>query len=362
MLKLLNVDSPTERALKIVAYFDQLATNDPDLDAVIRATAVIADCPAGIELVEHGAMVRFNQEGAALDGRPSASAVSQKAEAGGGVAQVWLERGAEPRELDEFIAERFALTISGVLQRSQPLREIDHARGLSDPALAQLLVNGRATEAERSRAAVLLGLPPAAAIQLIAYEPVVAEDLDSLRHELQTAWKTAAFVAPLSRQLVLVVVVAAQTVSWDAAELAGRAASGPIAETLGAPESWHQARLALRFAGASVIWPHKLHSSDLGAALLLARLDTAEVNQHPDVMALKTLAETPSGSDDLRLLDHFLHADSLRSAARATNFHHSSLQSRIARIGSALGIDVHDPAGRSRAGTALALWQIHGAG
>lgn len=359
MLKLLNVDAAGERALRVVAYFDQLGANEPDLAAVVRAAAVIADCPAGLELPERGVSVRYSPDGELLEGQAAAASeqrllIGDNDEAG----RVWLERSEAARELDEFIVERFAITISSVIQRLRPPSDLDFAGGFSDPALAQLFVNERASEAERSRAARLLGLQPNSRVQLIALELSPVQSLESIGHALRDSWSRPVFLSALSNQLGLAIVAGDQPVSWSGVKLELRAASGSVTDPLDAPASWLAARETLRFADAGSPWAKHLDASDLGAVRLLAHIDKAVVLADPDVVAIAKLAASNSGAEAITILDHFLHADSMRSAARETNFHHSSFQMKVTRIGKELGIDLRTPAGRQRATTALLLWKL----
>lgn len=358
MLKLLNVDAAGERALRVVAYFDQLGANNPDLESVIRATALIADCPAGLELSDRSLLLRFSSEGAVLTGTGMPSEKAALVFEGTERGKVWIERDGDPRDLDEFIVERFALTAAAVLVRERAPSESDLAQGFSDPALAQLLVNGRASEAERSRAARLIGLQPSSMVQLIALELGADEDLADTTARLRDAWKRAIHVAELSRNLSLVIAVGREPVEWNIDRFAGRAASGPVVELFDAPRSWTTARETLRFAGAGPTWPRALDADQLGALRLLGLIDPAEALANRDVVQIGILASGANGQEAITILDHYLHAESLRSAARAANFHHSSLQSRISRIEVALGIDLKSAAGRERAALALLLWRI----
>lgn len=360
MVKLLNVDSPSERALRVVAFFDQLAANNPELDSVIRAAAVIADCPAGMELPYRGVVIRYSPDGDTIGG--PATTVSQHKiveldphEQG----TVWLERDGASRELDEFIVERVALTVSAVIARKQPPGGADVASGFSDPALAQLLVNDRSSEAERSRAARLIGLQPSSSVQLIAVETTSAAPVKALSARLSAAWDRTVYFAPLSKQLGLIISVGSNPVDWSLAHGIGdRAASGPVVDVLDAPRSWAIARSAVRFAGAASPWPRQLDSEQLGALRLLVDLDPRAVTAHPDVARMEQISSAPHGAESIEILDYYLHSDSLRSAARAANFHHSSMQSRIGRIGQALQLDLRSAGGRQRAAVALLLWRL----
>lgn len=362
MLKLLNVDAAGERALRVVAYFDQLGSNKPDFESVVRATALIADCPAGLQLPDRGLFVRFAPEGTMLGtgGRPSVRAPLATDSGEGGT--VWLERDGDALELDEFIVERFALTASAVIDRERPNTEFELAHGFSDPALAQLLVNERASEAERSRAAQLMGLQAGSSVQLVALEPDADDELEDLPVRLRNQWLRPTYLAELSRHLILLVVVTREPIDWAPVDLKGRGASGPIVDVLDAPRSWTGAREALRFAGAGASWPRLLNADSLGVIQLLGKLDSAVVGAHPDVARIEHVAAAPNGAESILVLDHFLHADSVRAAAREVNYHHSSLQTRVKRIGELIGIDLTSASGRERAALALLLWRTFRSG
>ena len=131
-----------------------------------------------------------------------------------------------------------------------------------------------------------------------------------------------------------------------------------MVDVVDAPSSWAGARQALRFAGLGAAWPRFLRSEKVGALALLLALDPQTVSADHDVRAIQDLSRSPGGDDAVQILDHVLHAESLRSAARDANFHHSSLQSRVHRIEAVLGMDLRDGLGRQRAAQALLLWQL----
>lgn len=357
MLKLANVDAAGERALRVVSYFDQLSSNSPDLDAVVRATAVIADCTAGLQLRRSGSLLRYSRDGELLTGAPNAHTESRHLHVIDEDGTVWLERDSAPLELDEFIVERFCLSVVTLIQRQRSMGHLYTASGFSDPGLAQVLVNERASEIERSRAAKLIGLQPASNIQLLALEPGDGVTSVSTVPMLRQAWGRQVLAAELSRHLSLLIVVGTVPVPLDVIEFSGRIGAGPVVDTLDAPKSWAAARETLPFAGAGVSWPRALGSNQLGVLRMLAQLDPETVASHPDVVAIGRIAAQQSGDEALDILDHFLHSGSLREAARATNFHHSSLQTRVARIGKELRMDLNTFAGRQRAELALLLWR-----
>jgi hypothetical protein len=161
----------------------------------------------------------------------------------------------------------------------------------------------------------------------------------------------------MSKRLALILVVGGSAARLELADFPGRVGAGPVVEMLDAPRSWAIARETLRFAGAGSAWPRALDSNSVGVLRLLGRIDPASIAAEPDVVAISRIADQEGGPQSLILLDNYLHASSLREAARATNFHHSSLQSRVLRMGAQLGMDLESPSGRERAGLALLLWR-----
>jgi hypothetical protein len=364
MLKLLNVDAEGERALRVVSYFDQLMMHHPDLESVVRSTAILADCTAGIRLPESGLVFRINADGVSLPATgvfaPSSSVDVPFNEDAATAGFAWLEREGAGGDLDEFILERMGLIAASVIQRSSFSRDFDYASGFSDPALAQLLVNERASEAERSRAARLMGLDHSSPVQIVAWapEPTTSSDLEASVDALREVWKRQIHLAQISTDLAIAIVVTRESVKWTGAELGGRACSGSIVEAINAPQSWRQAREGLRFAGIGTAWPRLLESTSVGSLRLLALLDPAAVNADRDVERIQALWESPGGAESIQILDYFLHSESVRSAAREANFHHSSVQNRLGRLEAALTINLKSGGGRQRAAHSLLLWQL----
>jgi sugar diacid utilization regulator len=87
----------------------------------------------------------------------------------------------------------------------------------------------------------------------------------------------------------------------------------------------------------------------LGALGLLAELPSERLQVQPDVVALERLANTPSGAQDVQVLDVFCQTGSYRAAAIALYMHHSSVASRLAHVEDALGWPLDTADGRFRA-------------
>ncbi|GGZ09546.1 hypothetical protein GCM10010300_62040 [Streptomyces olivaceoviridis] len=73
-----------------------------------------------------------------------------------------------------------------------------------------------------------------------------------------------------------------------------------------APESWQQARTALRFATLGALFPAVVRAGELGAFAAIAdRLRGQDIAQVTDVAALDSLAAEQNGADTLAVLTAF---------------------------------------------------------
>lgn len=80
-----------------------------------------------------------------------------------------------------------------------------------------------------------------------------------------------------------------------------------------------------------------------------------EARANPDVAAVARVADDP---DDLATLDAYCATGSHRRAAELLHLHHSSVTRRLDQLGKALGIDLTDPTGLTRARLALTTWRL----
>ncbi|WP_051791427.1 PucR family transcriptional regulator [Amycolatopsis jejuensis] len=102
LLRLSAVDSGAEAAVRVIAYFDELVTRRATLPDLVRATASLAECAAGLR---HGAgpALRFRPDGTAL--RDGNGAVERGLGYGGVVSAV-AESGGRVRGSGSADAER----------------------------------------------------------------------------------------------------------------------------------------------------------------------------------------------------------------------------------------------------------------
>jgi hypothetical protein len=122
----------------------------------------------------------------------------------------------------------------------------------------------------------------------------------------------------------------------------GNAGIGSAVEPACLPQSWSAALVALRLAdpGSPVV-----EADALGTVLLLAEAADIASQPHPDVAVLEILAVDRAA---IATLDALAQAGSARAAAAALGVHHSTAQSRLAAVATALHYDPRTPAGRTR--------------
>lgn len=374
-LRLSHLDPAAAGALRVISYFDRLVENHSDADALTRATALLAECPAGTADHRHAADHRYDPDARALPPGEAAPTSSRAVVVDGRtVGEVWLERTGCAWSLDGLVLERLALAASLAFERSGPLANPVPSPQWGDPALVQAALSARGSEAERSRALHLLGLhpdEPLRAVAVVAPEAaVMRRTLGSCARALSAAhprlgrpapfgalWTTVGAIllpAPADARAGDPVLPEGATAGLPEGVAVGTGPSGTAAQL---PDSWAQARRAARFAGLGPTWPRAVDATGLGTLALLADIPRDAALAHPDTAALATL-----GSEDLATLDAVCRTASVRAAAQLLYLHHSSVAQRVTRIERSLGFRVSGPHGRQRAQTALLLRQLNAPG
>ncbi len=356
LLRLSAVDSGAETAVRVIAYFDELIARRATLPDLLRATAFLAECAAGIRRAD-GTVLRYRPTGEpGGDGPVPPGAVVADLD---GAGRVWLERAGEPGPLDDLVLERLAISAK-VLNPVEPPPAAPH---LADPALVELVLGEQAADEDRARALTLLGLDTARPLRVVAVASGEGRDAGADAVALVARGK------PLGARVAVVGGVAAvlvqpregpdsvvptlnETLALRTKDRTlPRVGVGDAVDGLEARRSWLQARLAQRFAATAR--PLIVHE-DLGAVTLLAEIPVEHLRAQPDVLALNALAE----SGDLETLEAFCRTGSLRQAAIALHRHHSSVAARLAHVEDAVGWSLDDPAGRFRARLALAARRL----
>lgn len=336
-VRLSQLDAQVEGAIRVVMFYDTLMRRRVDLPALARASAGLAECVAGIRLHATGRSIRRAPDGGEVPGpaAPASSTVPVVLD-DEDIGAVWLERPGTPLPLDEVLLDRLAIAAAAVVERYGPARTT-----MADPALVELAVSAGTEEAARARALRLLGFAADAPLQAVAVRSPLP--LDRIGGLLCPSRPVKA--APLADAGIVLAV----TVDRAGLPSGVRAGIG----TAGRPDlSWRQARTALRFTTERR--PVVAHA-ELGALALLAEVPAETVRANADVQAIARLAEVPQ---DLRTLEAYCATGSLRRAADLLHLHHSSVARRLDLIGRALGFDLTEPAGLSRAALALTAWRL----
>jgi len=337
--RLSHLDTEAEGAIRVVMFYDTLMRRRADLPALARSSAALAECVAGIRLHGTGQEIRVAPDGRQAGAPPSpasttAPVVLDEEEIG----TVWLERPGPPGRLDELLLDRFAIAAAAVVERYGPARTT-----MADPALIELVISSGSDEAARARALRLLGFPANSPLHVVAVRSPLP--LDRVGGLICPSRPVKA--APLAGVGVLL----AATV--DVARFPAGVRAGVAAAD--SPElSWRQARTALRFTTAD---RPVVRYDELGALALLAEVPPDAARGNADVAAVARLA---GDADDLRTLEAYCDAGSLRRAADLLHLHHSSVARRLGQIGERLGFELSEPAGLVRARLALTAWRLLG--
>ncbi|NGO70400.1 helix-turn-helix domain-containing protein [Streptomyces boncukensis] len=335
--RLSHLDSHVHGSIRVVAFYDTLMRRRVDLPALVRASAGLAECVAGVRLHGTGQVIRCAPDGREASGAPAAASsttpvVLDEEEIG----TVWVERPGPPGPLDDMLLERLAIAVAAVAERYGPARTT-----MADPALIELVISSDSDEAARARALRLLGFAAELPVRVVAVRS--RHPLDRISGLLcpDRPVKAAALAGV---GVVLAAAVETARLPPDVRAGIGAAASpGP---------SWREARTALRFTTARR--PVVRHDS-LGALALLAQAPREAVRDNPDVAAVARLADGP---EDLETLDAYCATGSLRQAAGLLHLHHSSVARRLEQIGKTLDFELTEAPGLVRAGLALTAWRL----
>jgi hypothetical protein len=335
--RLSRLDSQAGGAMRVVMLYDTLMRRRVDLPALARASAGLAECVAGIRLHSTGRVVRMSPDGRAAPAPPppasSTEPITLDEEE---IGAVWLERPGGPGPLDELLLDRLAIAAAAVVERYGPARTT-----MADPALVELVISSDSDEAARARALRLLGFAADLAVRVVAVRSQLP--LDHVGRLVCPDRNVKA--APLAGVGVIL------ATATDAARFPAGVRAG-----IGAAESphrsWEQARTALRFTT-----PREpiVHYAGLGALALLAQVSRDATRDNADVVAVAAMADRP---DDLETLDAYCATGSLRRAADLLHLHHTSVARRLEQIGKALGIELTEPTGLTRARLALIAWRL----
>lgn len=348
ILRLSQIDSSAEAAMRVVAYFDALVQGGATLEAVLRSTASLTGTSAGFVDAVTGEVLLGGSPA-----EPDAPTLGSDVQvAGTVVGRVWIVRGFPEGDLDELVVERLALSVSGLWPT--------YGRWL--PSDAWTLLRTDATSEAREGARHRLRMGPTdrcVAVAVTGGDARQAQVSDALRAAIAPGSRVEALVADGPDLLALV------RGEVDVACVGERL--GPLGTSTGSatattpamlPRARHQAQAAARLARAAPgLLGAAVSAEDLGALTRLVDVPVHTLEDDADVRAL--LAIVDAGRDeDLDLLEAFLAAGTLRGAGGRMHRHHSSVAARLERLQRDVGFDLDAPLGRPRAVAALLLARL----
>jgi hypothetical protein len=341
--------------LRVIEVFDALLEHGADLDTILRRTALLAGCSAGVRTADGTIDKAVDPQGVETGEPRGPGALTRSLVSGD---EVWLGRPKGGAPLDELLLQRFAITCVAALRELR-----SSLPKFGDPALVELAVSETAGDAERSRALSLLGYTPSASLRVLA----AAGPERDVHRVVERLGGAAGRVYVVGFGRVHVVTMPREIPEELTIPVGTRIAVGPALAGLEAPRSWREARAALRFAVPSAhdSAPYSLEEAAivdvgrLGCFNLLARYVTSDaIAEAAEVDVLDTLAAAPGGAEMLRTLEAVAATESLRRAAAILHIHHNSVRHRVTRAERMLDFDVTAPYGRVRLMLALVLRRL----
>ena len=326
--RLAALDPDAGAAVRVIAYFDELADRRAGLEAIVRGAAVLAGCPARLADEERRLHVRVEP-----DGRPGGPAQLPDPSwlhtpvGPGDSAVLWLERHTPAGPVEAMVLERAAAAARAVLDRTR-----GRAPARSDDATVEVLIDASTPPETRRHAARRLGMAEDGLVRAVALAGggVRVEPAHDVHDQ-----------AP------------------DARGQRPRAGIGPAVSVLDLPASWAAARTALRLTAEGTDddpGPRTFYADELGALTLLAENVGPATPPVPDELALRQAAAAAPWM--LSTLHAVATNSSLRAAASALRVHHSTLQDRIVHAERLLGWSIRAPEGRLRLHLALILRRL----
>ena len=356
--QLSTIDTDAEAAVGWIASFDQLIARHADLNEIVRSTAGLAGCIAGLNDGIHEIDICVGSDGRDVEGDDLPADCTSRAIVGDANSiAVWLQRpnGAMPH--DEIIVERMAFAVAVTLDRMYtPREQLNGAHALGE------LIDGSLEESERKWAAQLLCLESVESLRVLA----ISQE-ENLQNEISVSVRDFVRALQANGEIARVarvdnVAVLITTAACPEAMLPNdlRAGIGSQVAVLNAPTSWFEARALLRFTvdmpGMRV--SHFSKYEDQGSLVALTMSPIDFLRQLPEVAGLEMLATTSTGRNSIEALDSYIRNGSMRGAAVELFLHHTSVAGRLDHASEVLGFSVADPAGTFRAKLALTNWQL----
>lgn len=335
MYRLAELDADSAGLVRVIDYFDALIRHGADTSAMLRASAALADCVVGIDVVGtsggHRQHARCDPKGRWLtQAAGERTAVKEVVVDDVVMGSVWIERASPALALDDMLVDRMALTAAIILVPRHIPSAAEHTRAvlfpMDDIALLSSLTALHIEPTDRVRVAMAAADSPSA-----------------------TAPPTAGRSVPITVDDHVLYLLTDEPTE----PTVGRCRLGVSLALLAGDLHRHLGNARFALAQASEHLPVSI-ADRLGALNLLDRGSTLAISDIPDLVRAKELSATVHGRELLGTLRAYLGSSSLRATADRTHLHHSSVAHRLAKISEAVGYPVDSVEHRARA-TAMML-------
>ncbi|NMO03542.1 hypothetical protein HH308_20200 [Gordonia sp. TBRC 11910] len=327
IIKLNTLDGGAADALRVIEHFDALVDSRSSALAMLRAAAVLAECPIGLEDPDRGLRVGVDAAGRTV-ADPGESTASREVARFEEIT-VWLDRDGPSWPLDHLILERFARSLHAV----KKTRDVSPA-----VAATRTLCERDATPADRAAALCQLGLGSTVTVVVthVADAPKMPPGLIVDEYQI-TLFPASAAGAPVPRAI---------------------AAGLHTCAGVDVHHEWRHACTALRIAIDLVTGkPTHVNYDELGSiATVVDSVDADLASSAPDVCRVVELQAERSWV--VPTMEALLSHCSIREVARTQNLHHSTMRQRIDWLERKLGYTFLSTDGYARASTTLTLWRI----
>lgn len=330
MYRLAELDADSAGLVRVIDYFDALIRHGADTSAMLRASAALADCVVGIDVVGtsggHRQHARCDPKGRWLTQAAGERSVVEDVVVDDVVmGSVWIERAGPALALDDMLVDRMALTAAIILVPRHIPSAAEHTRTalfpMDDIALLSSLTALYIEPDERVRVAMTAaGSAPS------------------------TTPPTAGRSVPITvdEHLLYLLTDDIRDLSFGSCTLGVSLAlrASDLHRHLG------NARFALAQADESA---PVMVADRLGALTLLEAGNTLATSDIPDLVRATELRSSTHGTELLATLRMYLSSGSLRATADRMHLHHSSVAHRLTKVSDAVGYTVDSIEHRARA-------------
>lgn len=224
------------------------------------------------------------------------------------------------------------------------------------------MLNSRSSDADRIRAARLVGIDPDTSIRVAAIIETETAETELWSERARGVFPHQQVLRDTVMDGRLVVLLASGgddpepvVVSEGVGDI--RVGIGGSYPLRAASRSLSEAITALRLTRGPGA-PSVVDFHELGAIGAVASLPRAALASNEAVLDIDRLVALPGGDDLLETLEQVCQTNSLRQAAEKVHMHHTSISYRIGRIEDELGYSLNDGEGRLRAQMSIVLWRL----